>query len=288
MRTATSAKRRHNAEQLRGIHPEANFVNNNNGRESLKSKIKRLNGEAILGSVNLFTKFRKSLHAQLCTLNFLKRCRDHQVVPKFLQLKNPFCSKQTNTILRQASLKLVKERITFTKRHLAELSRQLLDLHLFLSSSLDPQLWETLDRVTHEQAIRTAEMKTETQKRKFQKLIPQDKTSVLTHTVKNLSKHQLSEAQVSVLAKGYNFAVAPKKIPTEEIISRIETAIYHLPQETGNEIRRQLSNILHKVTLPVDNINREKRLALRSLKGNDKIVILLADKGNATVVMDKV
>ncbi|XP_015118216.1 uncharacterized protein LOC107041914 [Diachasma alloeum] len=110
---------------------------------------------------------------------------------------------------------------------------------------------------------------------------------ILTHPMNNLTKHQLSETQVSVLAKGHNFAVAPKKIPTEEIISQTETAIYHLPQETGDAIRRKLSNILHKVNPPSDNITEEERLALRTLKENNDIIILPADKGNAIVVIDR-
>jgi len=37
MQTATFAKRRHNAESTRGIHPEAIPIDNINGRESLKT-----------------------------------------------------------------------------------------------------------------------------------------------------------------------------------------------------------------------------------------------------------
>jgi len=39
MQTATFAKRRHNAESIRGIHPEAIPIDNINGRESLKTRI---------------------------------------------------------------------------------------------------------------------------------------------------------------------------------------------------------------------------------------------------------
>ncbi|XP_015126351.1 uncharacterized protein LOC107047936 [Diachasma alloeum] len=50
-------------------------------------------------------------------------------------------------------------------------------------------------------------------------------------------------------------------------------AIYYLPQETA--------------TPPSDNITKEERLVLRSLKENNDIIILPADKINATVVMDR-
>ncbi|XP_011858601.1 PREDICTED: uncharacterized protein LOC105556140, partial [Vollenhovia emeryi] len=52
-------------------------------------------------------------------------------------------------------------------------------------------------------------------------------------------------------------------------------------------MRQESAHILWKAKLTSQNINREKRLALQSLKQNDYILILPADKGNATVVMDK-
>ncbi|XP_011858342.1 PREDICTED: uncharacterized protein LOC105555901, partial [Vollenhovia emeryi] len=115
---------------------------------------------------------------------------------------------------------------------------------------------------------------------------PHTQTAAPPLIVKNLSSQTLSPAETAILAKGHNFAVTPSRIPTEEI-SQIETAIFQLPPEAGNNIRQQSSQILRKAKLPIQNINREERLALRSLRQNDDILILPADKGNATVVMDK-
>ncbi|XP_011873071.1 PREDICTED: uncharacterized protein LOC105564909, partial [Vollenhovia emeryi] len=116
---------------------------------------------------------------------------------------------------------------------------------------------------------------------------PHTQTAAPPLTVKNLSSQTLSPAETAILAKGHNFAVTPSRIPTEEIISQIETAIFQLPPEAGNNIRQQSAQILRKAKPPTQNINREERLALRSLRQNDDILILPADKGNATVVMDK-
>ncbi|XP_011859451.1 PREDICTED: uncharacterized protein LOC105556945 [Vollenhovia emeryi] len=116
---------------------------------------------------------------------------------------------------------------------------------------------------------------------------PHTQTAAPPLTVKNLSSQTLSPAETAILAKGHNFAVTPSRIPTEEIISQIETAIFHLPPEAGNNIRQQSAQILRKAKLSIQNINREERLALRSIKQNDDILILPADKGNTTVVMDK-
>ena len=45
---------------------------------------------------------------------------------------------------------------------------------------------------------------------------------------------------------------------------------------------------LQKSEAPKLNISKEERLALKSLQSDENIIILLADKGDATVVMDKV
>ena len=130
-------------------------------------------------------------------------------------------------------------------------------------------------------------MRKQKQEEKCKKISPQAGTPPLTHTVKNLSSHALSPSEVAVLSKGHNFAVTPRSIPTEEIISQIETAIFHLPPEASNDIRQRAVNILRKAQPPSQNISREERLALRNLRQNNNILILPADKGNATVVMDK-
>ena len=49
-----------------------------------------------------------------------------------------------------------------------------------------------------------------------------------------------------------------------------------------------MANILKRAKPPKDNITRTARKAIEELRKDDTIVILKADKGNTTVVMDKV
>ena len=55
-----------------------------NIRGNLKNIIKYLYRESILAKVNLFNKLRSSLAKKLSNLAFLKRCRDNNIIPKFL------------------------------------------------------------------------------------------------------------------------------------------------------------------------------------------------------------
>ena len=47
-----------------------------------------------------------------------------------------------------------------------------------------------------------------------------------------------------------------------------------------------IAAILNRSAHPPDNLSRAERRALKSLKGNEDIVIVPADKGNTTVVLD--
>ncbi|XP_063622430.1 uncharacterized protein LOC134794549 [Cydia splendana] len=54
----------------------------------------------------------------------------------------------------------------------------------------------------------------------------------------------------------------------------------------AEELRQDVAVILRKAKLPKSNTTAEERSALRDLKENEDILVLKADKGNATVVMD--
>ncbi|XP_039302124.1 uncharacterized protein LOC113005247 [Solenopsis invicta] len=217
------------------------------------------------------------IDAHLCCERVPSWRAEHQ------RLSHKRTQKEAKVILRQASLRLVKERISATKRNIASISQKLLGLHLFLADSLKPELWQTLDRITHEQAVCSAEVRKQKQEEKYKKISLQARSPLPTYTVKNLSSHVLSPSEVSVLSKRHNFAVTPTSIPTEEIISQIETAIFRLPPEASNDIRQRAVNILRKAKPPSQNISREERLTLWNLRQNNNILILPADKRNATV-----
>ena len=65
-----------------------------------------------------------------------------------------------------------------------------------------------------------------------------------------------------------------------EIIAKVETAIRPLDAEQADTVRRTVNNVLQKAVLPKPNITTEMRNALKSLKQDNSIMILPADKGN--------
>ncbi|BHF85724.1 hypothetical protein SprV_1002889600 [Sparganum proliferum] len=121
---------------------------------------------------------------------------------------------------------------------------------------------------------------------KLQSLLrPVNETSRSTRVV-NLSKRSLTSAELSLLSRGTKFSHTDAA-PTNFLAS-LESILLTsaVAEEMRADIRSCATGLLrqkkqHQV-LPIDE---EKRL--RSLKTDDSIVIVSADKGGATVVMEK-
>ncbi|XP_046578306.1 uncharacterized protein LOC124286034 [Haliotis rubra] len=172
------------------------------------------------------------------------------------------------------------------------------DLHTSLSSTLDPQLFSSL-RTAQTTANNKLDTSTKTGHiKKLQELTAsgtkRKKTTAPTtaptinNTVVNLSKIQLTNQQVSTLAKGLKFAPASPKINSDMFIANIEKGLQQLaPGGKVDFLRHQITSILHKAQPQKPNITPAEKQAIRQLKQHPDIVIAPADKGRATVVLDK-
>ena len=107
-----------------------------------------------------------------------------------------------------------------------------------------------------------------------------------TNWVVYLSCRSLSDSEKALLKKGLNFAVTPANIPATEIIAKVEAAVRQLDTEQADTVRRALNGILQQAEPLEPNITKEMRDALKSLKEDNSIMVLPADKGRASVVMD--
>ena len=91
-----------------------------------------------------------------------------------------------------------------------------------------------------------------------------------------------------MLSLGLNFTVTPKQIPIYDLISGVEQGLSRakVPHNTG--IRTTVHQILHTAQRkPTSSLTSKETKALKDLRMDNSIVILPADKGNATVILDK-
>ena len=108
--------------------------------------------------------------------------------------------------------------------------------------------------------------------------------------VKNCSLCILSDPELSVLKKGLNFAVTPKRLPVVDLVTVTALAFRQLGGGDANELRSKVVNIVgrgEKFLEKDHNITKEEKEALDGLSKDDTIMVLPADKGRVIVVIDK-
>ena len=97
--------------------------------------------------------------------------------------------------------------------------------------------------------------------------------------VRNISSRPLDKTETHVLSYGLKHSVTPKRIPTESIVSSVEAVLSRqrdLSESAKDNIRSRIASM-----------TKDEQQALKRLKNDNNIVILPADKGRVTVVMDK-
>ena len=89
------------------------------------------------------------------------------------------------------------------------------------------------------------------------------------------------------MSKGLNFAPAPKRIPTKEIVASVESALKRVSQDSASSVRTQMISLLRSAKPPPSNLTPEDLKAISTLKKDQDLMILPADKGRATVLLDR-
>ena len=97
-----------------------------------------------------------------------------------------------------------------------------------------------------------------------------------------------STSEESLLNKCLNFATTIKWIPYLDLVAPIEEAALKILKVQADELRWKEGQAPEKLKPPKLNISKEERFAINSWQGDENIIMLLADKSNTTIEMDKV
>ena len=129
---------------------------------------------------------------------------------------------------------------------------------------------------------------------KLQHLIPEyrpnNNKNIDKSWVKNLSSRKFSKSETEVLSKGMKFAVAPRKVPVLDFVCGVEQGLKKVAHEYKSLVdlvRSRVTQVLSNAKPPQSNLTKDETESLQKLQGYDDIIVLSADKGNCTVVMDK-
>ena len=202
---------------------------------------------------------------------------------------------QGRRVAQRAGFQFLAARVQHCYGKLKNLETDLFFQKRQLDHALGPQRFAALEKPVTDSQKRTTTQTKERQKRKFDNLMarhPPNQSSQDSRCVVNLSSKQLEDSHVSALSKGLNFAPTPGCVPTAHFITSVEAAIHRsgVDENVAAKARKQHMNVIGAVSrakMPSRNITSKEVKSLKELANDEDILILPADKGRATVVMDR-
>ena len=102
-----------------------------------------------------------------------------------------------------------------------------------------------------------------------------------------MSSRQLTHIETDLLAKGLNFSITSKTLTNKDIIPPTEDAVKDLEKKEADTVCAKVSLTLQNTKLPKDNLSKDERKALNKLQSNTSIVILPADTGRSTIILNR-
>jgi len=231
-------------------------------------------------------------------LVFSLRCKELNLTPNSLRIKCPIKTARARDIINKAQKDLLRERIRNINNKINTLNKEKSQLSENLNNELNEDEQRHLSshigncKQAEFDTVKARHVKKLTDLREKQKPRNDEEVDLsgtqLKKWVVNISKHELTKPETSVLAKGLNFAITPSEFPVTDYIVATEQACQKLPNSEATVLRAEIAGAIKGSKPPKSNISKEEQKALKDLKKNNGITILPADKGKATVVMDSV
>ena len=233
------------------------------------------------------------LEAHYRHLYFTHKAIENHWIPKSLRFRPPSNLPIFKRIMERASKHCMRARISICHNRIRSLKGALEETKHQLSGLVSEDISSTLLQFLkrRSQSVRSnIEGRHETKLTNLSSEADNERPVTINRKnwAINLSQKPLSSAERSLLEKGPKFALTPRTIPVKDIVSEVEAAIVRLPDDSKDAIRTTTASLLHRARLPPHrNITKAELRALKSLKDDHERVIMKADNGNCSVVVDK-
>ena len=210
-----------------------------------------------------------------------------------LRLKAPLNTQEAIQIVKATCRRLVGARINDCHRRINHYKDKLQQRLYKLRQLIPTDLLDTILTIADRRANKTAEQhrtKTQLKLTRLQRTKDKKRQNPDDNWVRNISSRPLDKTETQVLSYGLKHSVTPKRIPTEAFVSSVEAVLSRqreLSESAKDNIRSRIASTLQSASLRDSNLTKDERQALKRLKTDENIVILPADKGRVTVVMDK-
>ena len=256
-----------------------------------------------------YEKTKTTIAKEINRKNFLVRCRNLKLTPKFIQIKNKnFYFQKTESqnkyekILNIFYFQLLSICISdcFSKLHSQQniINKIKFELQKYYDSKFLTDFY-TKQNNKYEDLFSKIKNK---HRKKINNLmnkqhLPEIETKINNEWITNLTKINIPNHIKYILSLGPKFSVDEpiKQKHLENIITNIEAGIEQLDQDNKESIRNKIINIITNCKNKLNNNNKKIKCKInyflneaKSFLSNHKsLYILTADKSNKTVIMHK-
>ena len=259
-------------------------------------------------SLNLVRKFEKTdiKHKKaLLDSQFLKICKDHNVIPRFLRFKVANANWHSSLIYRRRQSKLLREGIYNKRLNVSKLLKESKLLYSNIKSNsnlIDSHQVLNISLISNEKELEQIKSK---HLSKLKYLIPNfiwDLVASSSHdpekVIFNFSSYKLSCSDKDVLSKGLRFAIPPKQIDCSDFLTEFELlygSTLNLSMTTKEKdcFKTKLKDItLSSFKIFSDNYKFENKISAQEINSliavmrNKDIIIQKADKSNIILITD--
>ena len=236
-------------------------------------------------------------------LDFLQSCQHSNVIPKFLRFKLANRNLRSSPAYNTCQKRLLKEEINIKKNKIKQYLLELNNVKKELQSKIGfvdfCHICTLFLNINNKKLSRAKSI----QNKKLSNLVSENSNliSETSHNpekvIFNFSSHELSEYEKSLLCKGLNFAIPPKRLdyadhmlPFELLFRDINKS--EMPNEDKEFIKSRLKDSAHTSFRSYNykseiNLTKKEQVALNNLSNNKNIIIQKSDKGNSVVLLDK-
>lgn len=229
-------------------------------------------------------------------LRLTLRCKSEGITPPSLKLNSSIKTSNAKLILQHAEKQLTRERIRIINNKITTLYDSITKQKEKFKAKFPDDVYNdviSFGTRRYESEHEKVKARHVSKINKLCERLKKDCTSgdlsgtLLKKWVINKSNKELTNEQVSVLAKWLNYAVSPNTLPVEEIIVKTELVCSKMDPSEAAELRTEIAGAVKSSSPPKSNLSKCERKAQQELRKDDSIIILPADKGRATVVLDK-
>ena len=256
---------------------------------SIFSHIRNYGHDAIKYA-NLLSDDYKKLANTKQNLTFNMRCKKNNLIPKSLISKPPIRTPEGYRIAKRTALHYLKEFISNLHYKIKTFKRNINENTNRINSILPEDLVEKLIEELNSKYNTVKNLKKTQLIEKYNKLSNSSTSNTNSRNlVINISERNLTTDENNVLSKGLNFATTHNDTDKLQFLASLEPVICELKDVSSD----QKNDLRQKVTTALKNSNRKSNLtsyeknAIKSLKEDNSIIIISADKEKATVVINK-